>query len=126
WIKNAPALIASGDPQALEAEAFSPAAMTAFPELTDDDIRNILAYVKAEETKPAEDAGAAAGGAQAGGTDQGGISNFMLFGLIAVIIIAFLVIVVLNRVISTLERVLLDKKGEAVEEEEADVEPKEK
>src|SRR5690606_22690024 len=48
WIKNAPALIASGDPQALEAEAFSPAAMTAFPELTDDDIRNILAYVKAE------------------------------------------------------------------------------
>jgi mono/diheme cytochrome c family protein len=119
WIKNAPALIASGDPIAKEVEQFSPAMMSAFPELSDDDIKGILAYVKAEETKPAADPNA--GGAGAGGTNggSGGVSNFMIFGLLAVIIIAFIVIVVLNRVIRTLERVMLQKQGVLVEEEEA-------
>ena len=41
----------------------------------------------------------------------------MLFGLLAVIIIAFLVVLVLNKVIQTLERVVLQKNGLAVEEE---------
>src|SRR6188768_3611386 len=41
WIKNAPALIKSGDPQAVEASKFSPAEMTAFTRLTDDQIKNI-------------------------------------------------------------------------------------
>jgi mono/diheme cytochrome c family protein len=114
WIKNAPALIASGDPVAKKLEGFSPASMSAFPELSDDDIKNVLAYVKAEETKPAADPKAA--GAVAGAEGSGEISSFMIFGLLAVIIIAFLVIVVLNRVITTLERVILQKKGIAVEE----------
>lgn len=118
WIKNAPAFIASGDPEAKKMEAFSPAAMSAFPELSDDDVKNILAYVKAEETKPAADAKAAGGTAATGGTDE--ISNFMIFGLIAVIIIAFIVIVVLNRVIRTLERVMLQKQGVLVEEDEVE------
>ncbi len=116
WIKNAPALIASGDPAAKEAEKFSPAMMSAFPELTDDDIKGVLAYIKAEESKPA--AAAAAPGAAGAEGGSGGISNFMIFGLIAVIIIAFIVIVVLNRVIRTLERVMLEKQGVVVEEEE--------
>lgn len=119
WIKNAPAFAASGDPEAVKASEFSPAAMSAFPELSDDDIKGVLAYIKAEETKPAE-APAAAGGEAAGGSGSEGISNFMIFGLIAVVIIAFLVVVVLNRVISTLERVILQKKGELTEEPEAE------
>lgn len=117
WIKNAPALVASGDPQAVKAAEFSPAAMSSFPELSDDDVKNILAYVKAEETKPAVDPNAAKGTASGTNGNDGGVSNFMLFGLIAVIIIAFLVILVLNRVISTLERVMLQKQGIEVEEE---------
>lgn len=116
WIKNAPAMIASGDPAAKKLEAFSPAAMSAFPELTDDDIKNVLAYIKSEETKPAADAKAGAVGA-GGKSDSGEVSDFMLGGLIVVIIIAFLVILVLNRVISTLERVMLQKKGVDIEEE---------
>lgn len=118
WIRNAPAFIASGDAQAVKASEYSPAMMSAFPELSDDDIKNIIAYVKVGDVKPAADPNAAAG-ANAAATAQGGISNFMLFGLLAVIIIAFLVILVLNRVISTLERVMLQKKGIEVEEEEA-------
>lgn len=117
WIKNSPSFIASGDAQAVKASAYSPAMMSAFPELSDDDIKNIIAYVKVGDVKPAADPNAAAGTAGAP-ADKGGISNFMLFGLLAVIIIAFLVILVLNRVITTLERVMLQKKGIAVEEEE--------
>ena len=116
WIKNAPSFIASGDPKAVAASEYSPAMMSAFPELSDDDIKNIIAYVKVGDPKPA--AGAADAGAEAGTEGSGGISNFMIFGLLAVIIIAFIVIVVLNRVIGTLERVMLQKQGVLVEEEE--------
>ncbi len=128
WIKNAPALIASGDATAKEVEKFSPAAMSGFPELSDDDIKGVLAYIKAEGTTPAVGAAPAAGAAvsgAAGATDTGGVSNFMLIGLIAVIVIAFLVILVLNRVISTLERVMLQKKGIDIEET-AEGEPKDR
>ncbi len=116
WIKNSPAFIASGDAQAVKASQYSPAMMSAFPELSDDDIKNIIAYVKVGDPKPAVDPNAAQAGA--GGTATPvGVSNFMLFGLLAVIIIAFLVVLVLNKVIQTLERVMLQKKGVAIEEE---------
>lgn len=116
WIKNAPAFIASGDALAVKASEYSPVMMSAFPELSDDDIKNIIAYVKVGDPKPAVDPNAAQAGA--GGTaSPAGVSNFMLFGLLAVIIIAFLVVLVLNKVIQTLERVVLQKNGLAVEEE---------
>jgi cytochrome c551/c552 len=124
WTKNAPAMIAGGDPAAkILFDKFKPAMMTAFTELSDDDVKNIYAYIKAEGSKPAAAAAAAPGAAGAaadgtGATADGGVSNLMLFGLIAVIIIAFLVILVLNRVINTLERVMLQKQGLAPEEEE--------
>jgi mono/diheme cytochrome c family protein len=118
WIKNAPAFIASGDALAVKASEYSPAMMSAFPELSDDDIKNIIAYVKVGDPKPAVDPNAAQAGT-GGTTAPEGVSNFMLFGLLAVIIIAFLVVLVLNKVIQTLERVMLQKKGIAVEEEVA-------
>jgi predicted CXXCH cytochrome family protein len=118
WIKNAPAFIASGDALAVKASQYSPVMMSAFPELSDDDIKNIIAYVKVGDPKPVVDPNAAQAGA--GGTaTSNGVSNFMLFGLLAVIIIAFLVVLVLNKVIQTLERVMLQKNGLAVEEENA-------
>lgn len=118
WIKNSPAFIASGDAKAIATSAYSPAMMSAFPELSDDDIKNIIAYVKVGDPKPAAAADAAQAGAGAAAA-QGGVSNFMLFGLLAVIIIAFLIILVLNKVIKTLERVMLQKNGIEVEEEQA-------
>lgn len=118
WIRNAPSFIASGDAQAVKASEYSPAMMSAFPELSDDDIKNIIEYVKVGDVKPAAEAGAA--GTSAAPAKEEGVSNFMLFGLLAVIVIAFIVIIVLNRVISTLERVMLQKKGIEVEEEKAE------
>lgn len=55
WINNAPAFIASGDKEAVEASKFNPNAdMTAFPSLTPEQIKSILAYVKVGEPKKAE------------------------------------------------------------------------
>lgn len=119
WIKNSPAFIATGDKDAVAIyEEYNKAAMTPFPQFSDADIDNILAYIKVEGDKKPE--AAAAVGATAATADSG-VSDFMLVGLIAVVLIAFLVILVLNRVIGTLERLLLKREGEVIlpaEEEE--------
>lgn len=48
WIKNSSELIASGDEQAVAVfEQYNKSVMTAFPYFTNDDIDNILAYIKA-------------------------------------------------------------------------------
>lgn len=134
WIKNSPAFIATGDKDAVAIyNEYNQAGMTPFPQFSDADIDNILAYIKTEGDKLAAEANKpAAGGATADGSSsssEGGISNFMLIGLIAVVVIAFLVILVLNRVIGTLERLLLKKEGEVIlpaEEEEEEGEPKDR
>ena len=61
--------------QAIEASKFSPAEMTTFPTLTDEQIKSIIAYAKAGEPKKAEDAGAAKAGA---GADE--VSSFSIAG----------------------------------------------
>jgi len=113
WIRNSPALIASGDPEAVAASKFSPAEMTAFPRLTDEQIKSIIAYAKAGEPKKE--------GEQKEGADVGseGVSDFSIAGVIAIIIISIIVLVVLGRAIKLLERLILKKQGvELVEEEE--------
>lgn len=118
WIKNSQALVASGDPEAVKIfNEYNKTVMTPFPELSDDDIKNILAYVQVEGDKPEGPAAGAAGaeGATAAGGDE--VSSFMLGGLIVLVIIALLVILVLNRVIKTLDRLILQKQGLLVEEE---------
>ncbi len=50
WIKNSSAMIESGDEQAIAIfEEYNQSVMTAFPTLSDDDVRDILAYI---ETPP--------------------------------------------------------------------------
>lgn len=127
WIKNSQAMVASGDPLAVEVyEQYNKIAMPSFPELSDDDVRSILAYIEEESNKAAAPAGGAAGTeAGTGGTAQNDeVSNFMLGGLIVVVIAALLIILVLNRVIKTLERLLLQKQGLLIEEEEEEGKPK--
>ena len=46
WIRNAPALTASGDPIALEASEYDPSQMQSFTYLQDSDIKDILAYLE--------------------------------------------------------------------------------
>jgi len=113
WINNAPAFIASGDKEAVEASKWNPnAEMTAFPTLTPTDIKNILAYVKAGEPKKAGDAA----GAGASGSDE--VSNFSIAGVVAVILISIVVLVILGRAIKMLERLILQKQGVEIPEED--------
>ena len=123
WIQNNQALIAAKNQKALTIyNEYNQSQMSVFTNLSDQDVKDILGYVKAQ-WKTIEDAkkAAPAGAAGAAAADSGP-SNVMVFGLIGVIIIAFLIILVLNRVIGTLERLLLQKQGllpEDLEEDEA-------
>lgn len=111
WIKNNVALIASGNKQAIEASKFSASEMKTFPELSDDQIKNIIAYAKVGEPKKAEVAGPVA-------KDEG-VSGLSIAGIIGIIILAIVVLVVLGRSVKVLERLILEKQGIDVTEEES-------
>ncbi|WP_028297484.1 cytochrome c3 family protein [Olivibacter sitiensis] len=114
WIKNSQALVASGDEQAVALfEGHNRVAMTPFPDLSDDQIRSILAYIDDAGQAPA-----ASATAEGGAANNNDVSGFMLVGLGIVIVIALLVIFALNRVIRTLERIIVNKEIEIVDEEE--------
>ena len=124
WIQNNQALIAAKDQKALKIyNEYNQSAMTVFGDLSDGDVSNIIAYVRTEYKK--EKTAAAAPGATTAKAEDAGPSSLVIFGLIGVIIVAFIVILVLNKVIGTLERLLLKRQGlpfeEEVEEEKAPV-----
>ncbi len=87
WIRNSSAVIKSGDAYANKIyEEYNKAAMTAFPQLSDEDINNILAYT----AKPKEDPKPVPGpdgGVQTTGNSEGGISNEIILGALAILFI---------------------------------------
>lgn len=124
WIRNSQAMVAAGDEQAVALfEGHNNLVMTAFPDLSDDQIKNILTFIDESSQAPAG-GGTEQGAPGAAAADSGNVSNFMLFGLLAVIVIAFVVIIVLNRVIKTLERIILNKNIVIEEEDEEEGEGK--
>jgi cytochrome c551/c552 len=118
WVENNQALIAARNPKALAIYAkFNQSNMTVFTDLSDGDVNNILAYVRGEyKTIQAAAAKAPAAGA-AGSAEESGPSSLVILALLGVIIIAFVIILVLNKVIATLERLLLKNQGLVVEDE---------
>jgi len=115
WVENNQALMATKDAKAMKVfNDNGQKAMTVFATLSDADVGNILTYVRAEWKKDQTATATPAAGAAA----DSGPSNLVIFGLIAVIIIAFLVILILNKVIGTLERLLLNKANLLPEEVE--------
>ncbi len=125
WIENNQALIAAHDAKATTIyNKFNQSNMTVFTELSDADATNIITYVRADwkTLQAAPKAGATPGAA----TEESGPDSLVIFALIGVIILAFIIILVLNRVIATLERVLLKNQGLAIEEAEEDKEPVDK
>jgi mono/diheme cytochrome c family protein len=115
WIQNNQALIAAKDPKALAIyNKFNQSAMTVFADLTDADATNIITYVRADWKKEKE----AKTKNPPSPPTESGPSDLVIFTLIGVIILAFVIILVLNKVIGTLERLLLKNHGLLVEEEE--------
>jgi mono/diheme cytochrome c family protein len=103
WIKNWSAAVATGDPYAVKIKDWSPAAMTAFPNLADAEIDAILTYIK--DWKPA--ATAPAGGAVAAPKEEG--DNSLLFGVITLVLA--IVALILLQVNSNLRKLADEKDG---------------
>jgi len=118
WIQNNQALIAAKNPKAVEIyNKFNQSNMPVFADLSDGDVASILTFVRGEwKTMQADKAKGGAGGAVAAA--DSGPSTAVIFGLIAVIIVAFIIILVLNKVIGTLERLLLKRNGLLTDDEE--------
>lgn len=93
WIQNNQALIDAGNAKAIELAAFSPTSMTPFPQLTDVDINNILAYV--EQPKPEPAAGAATTQAVSQSSGGGGVSSNIVLGILAFVLVVLVAILVL-------------------------------
>jgi len=111
WIKNNVALRASGNAQAIEAAKFSASEMTAFPTLTDEQIKSIIAYAKEGEPKKA-------GVDPTTSVADEGTSSLSIAGVIAIIILSIVVLVVLGRAVKMLERLILQKQGIEIVEED--------
>ncbi|TJZ61157.1 c-type cytochrome [Sphingobacterium olei] len=110
WIKNSKAMVDAGDPAAVAIyEEYNKMAMTAFTHLSDDQIKSIIAYVQDEEVKLAEKANNPP--VDGGAGQSSGANNFMIFGLVAILILAIGVVIVLNRVTRTLEKVLINNQA---------------
>lgn len=103
WIKNSQALIKSGDEEAVRIwEEYKPAVMTPFPQLSEADIDNILAYtMEVKEEPAATDVATAAGGASA--SSSGGLSGDIVLG--ALILVFGVLVVMLFLVNKTLRKI---------------------
>ena len=94
WIKNSSDFIKSGDAKAVKVyEEFAKANMTAFPQLSNGDIDNIIAYTM-EEAPAAETPKTAVGGAAE--KSEGGVSNNLILGVLAFVlgILVFMLVTV--------------------------------
>lgn len=114
WVKNSSAVIASGDAYAVALyNKFNKAQMTSFPNLSEDDIKGIFAYV--DQAATAAPAAATAGGgatAAAGAEAGGGPSDLFMIVLVALVVVMVLVLVVLVVIVSLLSKAVTGKSGE--------------
>ncbi len=86
WVKNSAGLIKSGDAYANKIfNEYSGAAMTAFPQLSNEDIDNILAYTAEEKKVVPPPPGPTPGDNASNAT--GGISNEIILGALAILFI---------------------------------------
>jgi len=106
WVKNSQAVIASGDPVAVKLyNDYAKAQMTSFPNLSDDDIKGIFAYVdKAGTAAPATAAAAGGGTATSAPTQSSGPSDLFMIVVVALVVVMLLVLAVLLVIVSLLSK----------------------
>lgn len=117
FVRNSSAVIASGEPYAQNLfEEYNKVLMTSFSSLKNEDILNILGYIKAEAEKPAAATPAPGEGVQTtGGT--GSAPEYLNLILIGMVIILLLLIIILVFLLSAIKR-FLDQKPLTEEERE--------
>lgn len=106
WIKNSAEMIASGDPDAIAIyEEYNKSPMTAFPYFSDDDVRNILAYIE-EAPQKAPPAAVASSYDAVLEADDSKTKDYII---LTIAIILLLVVAGLWKVKNTLKHVSGDK-----------------
>ena len=99
WIKNSGELIKSGDAQAVKVfEANNKVAMTAFPQLSNADIDNILAYTSEVKKEPVVVAGPAVASSEGSGISNNVILGALTLVLAMLVFMLFLVSNFLNKI----------------------------
>jgi mono/diheme cytochrome c family protein len=94
WIRNSSDLIKSGDPEAVRvSKEYNGAVMTAFPQLTDADLDNILAYTSEPKAEAVVPTTGTAG--PPGTVADSGISNNVILGALALVMLMLIVMLVL-------------------------------
>ncbi|TRX38613.1 c-type cytochrome [Flavobacterium sp. ZT3R18] len=95
WVHNSSDLIKSGDAAAVKVfEANNKIPMTSFPQMSEGDIDNIIAYTS--EQKAAAPAAVPGAASVAGAEDQGtGISNNVILGALSLVMVILIVMLVL-------------------------------
>lgn len=113
WVHNSASVLASGDVYANGLfKEYNGQQMPAFPALSDDDIDNVLEYIKTATPPVAATAATAATGGEAG-QEEGG-NNSLLFGIITLVLAV--VALILLQINSNLNKLAADKEGVAVPE----------
>ena len=104
WVHNSSDLIKSGDAQAVKIyEEYNKSVMTAFPQLSEADIDNIIAYTSTPKEEAPAAAAAVPGAEGAAPQAEGGITNTIILGALALVmamlvVMLFLVNSVLRKV----------------------------
>ncbi|REE16824.1 quinol:cytochrome c oxidoreductase pentaheme cytochrome subunit [Winogradskyella pacifica] len=112
WIRNSSSLIKSGDAYAVKIyNEYNQTAMTAFPQLSDQDISDMLAYTAAPAPEPV-----VAPVPVGGSVQEGGVSNDLILGALALLFaLLAMALVLVNR---TLNRFAEAKDIKVVTEQE--------
>lgn len=99
WIRNSQEMVKAGDPIAVQLfNEYNKSIMNSFPQLSDQDIDDILAYTSEEKAAPAQVAGSAA---PPGTQSDSGISNALILGgLCLVLVILVVMLFLVNRVLT--------------------------
>lgn len=117
WIKNSQKVIASGDDYAVALyEEYNKTQMTSYP-FSDDQIMELLAYIKAETVKgpPVAEVVAASDGGESGDSVS---SAYLTAVIIILVVVLGLALVALVIAVNTLTKYLKEQKGLGEEEEE--------
>ncbi|MDY0090364.1 MAG: cytochrome c3 family protein [Flavobacteriaceae bacterium] len=98
WIRNSSEMIKSGDERANKIfNEYNQLPMTAFPQLSDEDLGNIIAYTMTEKAVVE----AAPGGDDGGSASGGGVSNEVILGALALVLAMLVIMLLLVRNVLT-------------------------